>query len=251
MYQEISVVSDHFSNDYGSYDFVRADYGTQGSYGGFTSTTGRVSKTPVIFLHGNSDTALATNKLSTGWDNSINYFETQGYTSAELYATSWQDNVAGKAGTRTHNCKDLTRLRKFFEAVLGYTGAPKVSLVAHSMGVTLGRKVIHGGFVNATDGSCNLGVSISNKIDVLVAIAGANYGLCNCAGSLGLFAATCNKKNGFWPGDSCGSYNFSYCGLASTPCDGLSTYSYLLSEMNNSKMKEASYVFSLWSKGEL
>ncbi|EGT32289.1 hypothetical protein CAEBREN_32674 [Caenorhabditis brenneri] len=238
------------SNQYSSYDFVRSDYGTKGSYGGFTKTLTKATKTPVIFLHGNSDSALKTSSLSTGWDNSIDYFETKGYTSAELYATSWQDNIAAKAGTRTHNCKDLTRLRKFFEAVLAYTGSPKVSVVSHSMGVTLGRKVINGGVVNGTDGNCDLGPSITEKIDVFVGIAGANYGLCNCAGTFGLLAATCNKKNGFWPGDACGAYTSTFCGRAATPCNGLSTYSRLLDEMNTSNNKDGSYVFSMWSKAD-
>uniref|UniRef100_A0A1I7UMV7 Lipase n=1 Tax=Caenorhabditis tropicalis TaxID=1561998 RepID=A0A1I7UMV7_9PELO len=238
------------SNGYSSYDFTRSDYGTKGSYGGFTKTSIKASKTPVIFLHGNSDSALKTSSMATGWDNSIAYFETKGYTSAELYATSWQDNNPIKAGTRTHNCKDLTRLRKFFEAVLAYTGFSKVSVVSHSMGVTLGRKVINGGTVNATDGTCNLGNSISSNIDVFVGIAGANYGLCNCAGTIGSLSATCNKKNGFWPGDACGLYTSSYCGLSATPCNGLSTYSHFLNEMNTSNQKEASYLFSLWSKAD-
>ncbi|CAI2353967.1 unnamed protein product [Caenorhabditis sp. 36 PRJEB53466] len=238
------------SENYTVYDFVRSDYGTKGSFGGFSNTTTKASKTPVIFLHGNSDSALETSVFATGWDNSVAYFVKQGYTTAELYATSWQDNSAAKAGTRTHNCKDLTRLRKFFEAVLAYTGAAKVSVVSHSMGVTLGRKLIHGGAVNASDGECNLGESISAKIDVFVAIAGANYGLCSCAGTLGLFSATCNKKNGFWPGDACGAYTSTYCGLSAVPCNGLSTYSHILMEINNSKKKEASYVFSLWSKAD-
>ncbi|CCD70369.2 Lipase [Caenorhabditis elegans] len=237
-------------NGYDSYDFVRSDYGVKGSYGGFTKTITKASKTPVIFIHGNSDSALKTSSMATGWDNTISYFSTQGFTSAELYATSWQDTNSLKAETRTHDCKDLTRLRKFFEAVLAYTGYAKVSVISHSMGVTLGRKVIQGGIVNGTDGNCNLGVSISGKVDVFVGIAGANYGLCGCAGTVGLFAPTCNKKNGFWPGDSCGGYTSSFCGYSSTPCNGISKYSNLLNDMNNSNKKEASYIFSTWSKAD-
>ena len=38
------------------------------------------------------------------------------------------------------------------QAVLDYTKAPKVSFVTHSMGVTLGRKIIKGGQIQASDG---------------------------------------------------------------------------------------------------
>lgn len=40
-------------------------------------------------------------------------------------------------------------MRAFVEAVIEYTGAPKVNIIGHSMGVTIGRKVIKGG--SATD----------------------------------------------------------------------------------------------------
>lgn len=36
-------------------------------------------------------------------------------------------------------------MRAFVEAVLAYTGSPQVSIVTHSMGVTIGRKIIKGG----------------------------------------------------------------------------------------------------------
>ena len=51
----------------------------------------------------------------------------------------------------------LTHLRRFLEAILAYTGAPKVDIIAHSMGVVLARKVIKGGELIATDGNCSLG----------------------------------------------------------------------------------------------
>ncbi|PIO64861.1 hypothetical protein TELCIR_13492 [Teladorsagia circumcincta] len=78
-------------NGYDSDDFVRADYGTQGSYGGRTANAMTVSNTPVIFIHGNSDAALHISKTATGWSNTIEYFLDKSYTQAELYATSWGD----------------------------------------------------------------------------------------------------------------------------------------------------------------
>jgi len=41
-------------------------------------------------------------------------------------------------------------LRAFTEAVLNYTGAEKINVISHSMGVTLSRRVIKGGIVKAS-----------------------------------------------------------------------------------------------------
>lgn len=238
---------DNFRNGYAGYDFVRADYGTQGSYGGKTENAPKVSNTPVIFIHGNSDAALRRSSSATGWSNSIQYFLEHGYTVAELYATSWQDTNALNAASRTHDCKDLTRLRKFMEAVLAYTGAPKVSVVSHSMGVTLARKIIKGGSVSAADGKCDLGLPLNKKVEVMIGIAGANYGLCNCEGGSALLEKTCNRENGLWPGDSCG-LNYLDCGLTPLPwpCSGVN-YSAFLMQLNSDRNKEGDYVFSMWS----
>jgi hypothetical protein len=43
-------------------------------------------------------------------------------------------------------------LRRWVEAVIGYTQATKVDIITHSMGVTLGRKVVKGGALHAADG---------------------------------------------------------------------------------------------------
>jgi len=39
----------------------------------------------------------------------------------------------------------LEYLRAFTEAVIAYTGAAKIDVIGHSMGVTLSRRVIKGG----------------------------------------------------------------------------------------------------------
>lgn len=50
----------------------------------------------------------------------------------------------------THSEEFLTYLRAFTEAVMKYTGAEKIDVVSHSMGVTLGRRVIKGGLVKGS-----------------------------------------------------------------------------------------------------
>ncbi|CAJ0582682.1 unnamed protein product, partial [Mesorhabditis spiculigera] len=237
------------SNNYVADDFQREDHGTQGSYGGKSSANPKSTKTPVIFIHGNSDSALSSSMTATGWDNTITYFLSKGYTTADLYATSWGDTNALNAETRTHNCKDVLRLRRFVEAVLKYTGQKKVSLITHSMGVTLGRKLIKGGPINAVDGNCDVGASMQKSVDVFLGLSGGNYGLCTCEAS-GSLAPTCRHDNGLWAGDSCG-LNYYDCGLSPLPwpCSG-PTYSKFLTDLNQDPGREAAYVFSAWSQAD-
>src|ERR1700682_2734433 len=67
------------ANGYGSYNLARAAVA-----GGSAVVT-----QPVISTPGNPASALGTVSPYTGWYNSIGYFKSQGYTSAELYATTW------------------------------------------------------------------------------------------------------------------------------------------------------------------
>uniref|UniRef100_A0A914CED5 Lipase n=1 Tax=Acrobeloides nanus TaxID=290746 RepID=A0A914CED5_9BILA len=235
------------TNGYSSDDFVRADLGSAGSYGGRNAPTDKVVKNPVIFIHGNSDAALYYNSESTGWTNSVKYFLGKGYTTQELYATTWGDADPLNAGTRVHDCATLGRLRRWVEAIMKYTNATKIAVITHSMGVTLGRKIIQGGSV--TGDNCNLGPSLIPNVDTYVGLAGGNYGLCSCEGGDAFISATCNQKNGFWPGDSCG-LNTLTCGEVplTFPCDPTSvTYSSFLSVLNSNNAKEAAYLFSAWS----
>lgn len=176
------------------------------------------------------------------------------------------------AASRTHDCPTLTRLRRFVEAVLAYTKATQIAIVSHSMGVTLGRKIVQGGAVtggngtrlfNSFLGNCDLGASLIKKVDTFVGLSGANYGMCNCEGGDAFISATCNQQvkgvsntvtlfqNGFWPGDTCG-LNDLLCGddPLPWPCDQTTiTYSSYLANLNNNNAKEGTYLFSAWSLG--
>lgn len=114
---------------------------------------------PIIFVHGNGDAALHTQApLATGWSRSIEYFLEQNYTQAELYATTW-GNAWAEGGhvldtySTMHTCAHLMYIRRFVDAVIQYTGAEKVDVIAHSLGVPLTRKALKGGHLVATDGS--------------------------------------------------------------------------------------------------
>ncbi|HET8775721.1 MAG TPA: lipase [Thermoanaerobaculia bacterium] len=226
------------ANGYGSYNFARTDV-LGGSYGGRTFAGQAVVNQPVIFIHGNSDSALGTgSSLATGWRASIEYFKSQGYTSAEIYATTWGPANSAFASQQYHSKDSLTRLRAFVTAVKTYTGASKVDIVTHSMGVTLMRKAIKGGTGNDSlaGGAYNLGGSLTSWVDTFVGIAGANRGLTTCYLS-GPTTPTCGSTNGFYPGYLVGG--FGPYGVSSFLVDLAATSHY-----------EGTYVYTIWSSAD-
>lgn len=218
------------ANGYGTFNFTRPDI-SGGSFGGKTTATQTITKQPVIFIHGNGDKATGTVFGYNGWVKSFNYFKSKGYKNSELYATTWGDANMANASQHTHSKEYLLYLRKFFEAVLAYTGAEKVDVIAHSMGVTLARKVIKGGLAydEQTNTYFDLGIPLTDKVDAFVGIAGANKGLTSCFVS-GTNVPTCNDKTGFYPGNANGT--------------GMSAF---LTDLNRSVGYEGAYVYSIWS----
>jgi len=71
------------AHGYGGYDFGRGDV-TGGSYGGKTGDGDTVVNQPVIFIHGNGDSALGTGAVGmTGWSASLAWVRSKGYKSSE------------------------------------------------------------------------------------------------------------------------------------------------------------------------
>jgi triacylglycerol lipase len=183
------------------YNLIRADL-VGGSYGGRASSTDTVVNQPVIFIHGNSDKAIGTGTAGqSGWNASIEYFQSRGYKTSELYATTWGPASASMSAYQYHSKTNVMKVRKLIEAVKAYTGATKVDIIAHSMGVTLARKAILGGY--ATDslegGQYYIGPPLTASVDTFVGIAGANRGLTSCY-QTGGSTPTCAATNGLYPG---------------------------------------------------
>uniref|UniRef100_A0A7E4VI89 Lipase n=1 Tax=Panagrellus redivivus TaxID=6233 RepID=A0A7E4VI89_PANRE len=233
------------NNNYKPFNYARTDLGTKGSFGGRKSADERIRNQPIVFIHGNADTALTTGANSTGWEASIAYFLDNSYSPAELYATTWGEGTAFPASENAHDCDTVIRIRKFLEAVIAYTNAPKIDVITHSMGVTIARKAIKGGQLTTPTKTCNLGASLTNKVDTFVGISGANYGLCKCQGVNEDLKETCNGINGFWPGNSCG-FNVLDCGTVTASCE-VPAYSSFLTDLNSDPNKEGVYIYSMYS----
>jgi len=137
---------------------------------------GPVHRTPVILLHGNNDTPYPTACNPYGAIHGLaQYLADHGYSASEVWALGYQGDQcdaladptkkSGEAHTTVANIPDLDR---FVRAVLAYTGAKRVDIVGHSLGVTLARawmKAEHTGHL----------------VRRLVAIDGPNHGIISCS----------------------------------------------------------------------
>jgi len=139
---------------------------------------GRVERTPVIFLHGNNDTPYATacNPYGNVHDMA-QYFLDHGYRASELWGLGYQGdqcdlvaNPTNRSGVAHSTLANVPDLRAFVQAVLDFTGARKVDIVGHSLGVTLAREWMR------QDHAYHL-------VRHLVAIDGPNHGIIDCSPS--------------------------------------------------------------------
>jgi pimeloyl-ACP methyl ester carboxylesterase len=163
---------------------------------GFGSSEGRVERVPVVFLHGNNDTPFATACNPFGYiHNLAQFFLEAGYSPRELWGLGYQgdqcDLIASptnRSGVAHSTVANVPDLRAFVAAVLRYTGARRVDIVAHSLGVTLAREWMR------QDHAFHL-------VRALVGIDGPNHGIINCSPSpLNYFQLP--SQGGFTPDSS-------------------------------------------------
>ena len=139
---------------------------------------GPVTRTPVVFVHGNNDTPFATscNPFYGNVHDFAQYLADQGYAPSELWAVGYQGDQcdlitdpthrSGAAHTAAANVPDV---RAFVLAVLSYTGAKEVDIVAHSLGSVIVREWLR---QNPDD---------ARHVRRFVAVDGANHGIINCS----------------------------------------------------------------------
>jgi pimeloyl-ACP methyl ester carboxylesterase len=137
---------------------------------------GPVTRTPVIFLHGNNDTPFPTPCNPYGDIHALaESLLAHGYSPSELWGLGYQGdqcdlittptNRSGEAHTTAANVYDV---RAFVHAVLAYTHAKQVDIVGHSLGVTVARAWMR------HDHAYRL-------VRRLVAIDGPNHGIIDCS----------------------------------------------------------------------
>ena len=138
---------------------------------------GPVARTPVIFLHGNNDTPFPTACNPYGRMQAMaQSLADSGYATSELWGLGYQGDQCDltpnqqphRSGIAHTNAANVPDLRRFVLAVLAYTGAKEVDIVAHSLGVTLAREWIR------QDEAGRL-------VRRFVAIDGPNQGIINCS----------------------------------------------------------------------
>ena len=137
---------------------------------------GVVTRTPVVFLHGNNDTPFPTACNPFGRMQAMaQYLADNGYATSELWGLGYEGDQCDLAADQTRrssiahtNAANVPDLRRFVLAVLAYTGAKEVDIVAHSLGVTLARE-----WMRQDDAG--------RLVRRFVAIDGPNGGIINCS----------------------------------------------------------------------
>jgi hypothetical protein len=216
------------ANGYEGDDLVRR--GTGGSFGGRASAGEAITRTPIVFVHGNSDSAVGRAAPLLGWDAARRDLAARGFGDRDLYGVTWGPADPNRNLEQIHGAPALRRIRRFLEAVRAYTGAPRIAIVAHSMGVTLARKAVEGGAGTDDRGAYDLGAPLTASVDLFLGIAGANLGLAGCYRSA---APTCSPVYGFFPGNGAN--------------DGLAA---VLARMNATRHDEGARVVSLCSASD-
>src|SRR4051812_5233315 len=137
---------------------------------------GPVAHTPIILLHGNNDTPFPTACNPYGSMQKLaQYLADHGYATSELWGLGYQGDQCDLAADQTRrssiahtDAANVPDLRRFVRAVLAFTGAKQVDIVAHSLGVTIAREWMR------QDEAGPL-------VRRMVAIDGPNHGIINCS----------------------------------------------------------------------
>lgn len=173
-------------------------------YGGFGGGNCTASRTPVVFIHGNGDSATSFDMPTA---NVAGYakparsvyqeLKAAGYNDCELFGVTYLSDVErSKPQVNYHEPWTYNQLKTFIDAVKTYTGKSQVDIVSHSLGSSMALAMIkyHG---------------YQGSVRRFVNIAGGIRGLqtCRFTGYQSSLAPTCNAEAYVFP------YNYYTFGL--------------------------------------
>lgn len=183
--------------------------------GGFGGGSCSATRTPVVFVPGNGDSAISFDMPPgsvSGYAKPVNSvydeFKARGYNDCELFGVTYLD--ADERATPQFNYHEPAKyqvLKTFIDKVKAYTGRSQVDIVAHSMGssMTLAMLRYYG---------------YQGSVRRFVNIGGGLRGLntCYATGYQSAYAPTCNAEAYVWPYDY---YTFGF-----YPSSGVTYYGY-------------------------
>ena len=149
----------------------------------------------VVLVHGNAG-------YPSHWNNTVQELKSRGYSDAQLVRPNWGSKTC--AACNDHGSSNLTPVKNAINQALNQSCSGKVSVLGHSMGVTLAMKAIKD-------------LNVRSKVRRFVGIAGAQRGL-----------------------NSCGVYPFN---VATSTCgaNGLSIASPLINSLRNTRYGDKVY----------
>lgn len=182
--------------------------------GGFGGGTCTATRTPVIFIHGNGDSAIsfdlpagAVSGYATPARSVYDELKAQGYNDCELFGITYL-NASERAAPQNnyHQPAKYLILKTFIDKVLFYTGKTQVDIVGHSLGSSMALATLK--YYGA-----------SGKVRRFVNIAGGIRGLNTCysTGYISPYAPTCNAE---------GYYPYDYYTFGLYPSTGVTYYGY-------------------------
>lgn len=165
--------------------------------GGFGGGACTATRTPVVFVHGNGDSAIsldmppgAVTGYTTPPRSVYDELKAQGYNDCELFGVTYLDATERAAPQNNyHRSSKYLVLKTFIDKVLLYTGKTQVDIVGHSLGSSMALATLkYYGY--------------SGKVRRFVNIGGGLRGLNTCysTGYISPYAPTCNAE-GYYPYD--------------------------------------------------
>lgn len=184
-------------------------------YGGFGGGSCTATRTPVVFLHGNGDTAISfdmpprpVSGYTTPARSQYDELKAAGYNDCELFGVTYLSaDERANPQINYHEPYTYNLIKTFIDKVKAYTGKTQVDIVAHSLGSSMALAMIH---YKAYQGSVRRFVNIGGGIRGLQT--------CLYTGYQNALAQTCNAEAYVYP--------YTYYTFGLYPSSGVPYYGY-------------------------